>query len=71
MNRRDAIYQLSGSALFLSTFTTVAFAQEPKKKAATKPATQGLPANIEWHNVEEFGLEGREWTDLARLRYYD
>lgn len=71
MNRREAIYQLSGSAIFLTTITPHAFAQEPKKKAAAKPASQGLPANIEWHNVEEFGLEGREWTDLARLRYYD
>lgn len=34
-------------------------------------AQKALVKNLTWHNVEDFGVEGREWTDQLRLRYYD
>lgn len=34
-------------------------------------AAKATVKNIAWHNVEEFGVEGREWVDAPRLRYYD
>ena len=71
MNRRHALLQISGSVLISSCISTDAFSQVPKKKAVAKSTTKGLPDNIQWHDVEEFGLEGREWADLPRIRYYD
>ncbi|HEY2572463.1 MAG TPA: SGNH/GDSL hydrolase family protein [Verrucomicrobiaceae bacterium] len=34
-------------------------------------AQKGTVKNLAWHNVEDFGVEGRAWTDLPRQRYYD
>ena len=57
------------------------FAQAPQPPAA-KPAdlskldpamaaSRSGVADVEWHNVTNWGLEGREWTDKERLRYFD
>jgi len=73
MNRRSFI----AASLPLSASPLLAQAAAPTKGAdATKldPALAAQKAtvkNITWHNVEDFGLEGREWVDLPRLRYYD
>ena len=34
-------------------------------------AQKGKVTNLTWHNVEDFGLEGRVWEDMERKRYYD
>ena len=34
-------------------------------------AAKATAAIATWHNVEDFGVEGREWVDMPRLRYYD
>lgn len=39
----------------------------PKKPATTAPA---LPA-LDWHDVTQWGVEGRAWTDLERKRWFD
>jgi GDSL-like Lipase/Acylhydrolase family/N-terminus of Esterase_SGNH_hydro-type len=54
-------------------------AKDDAKKAApdvTKldpalAAQKGKVTNLTWHNVEDFGLEGRVWEDMERKRYYD
>lgn len=54
-------------------------AKDDAKKAApdvTKldpalAAQKGKVTNLTWHNVEDFGLEGRVWEDTERKRYYD
>ena len=53
-----------------------AFAQTaPKPAEATKadPTLAGNPAtaNLAWHDVESWGLEGRAWPEQPRLRWYD
>lgn len=61
------------------SLTAAPLLAEEKKKAApdvTKldPALAAQKAtvkNIAWHDVEQFGVEGREWTDLPRKRWYD
>jgi lysophospholipase L1-like esterase len=63
----------------LSLSAVPLLAEEKGKKPApdvTKldPALAAQKAtvkNISWHNVEEFGVEGRLWEDLPRTRYYD
>lgn len=34
-------------------------------------AQKGKVKDLAWHNAEDFGLEGRMWTDMERKRYYD
>lgn len=71
MNRRTFVT----TALSLSSLPLLA----EEKKASTDvtkldPALAAQKAtvkNLVWHNAEDFGLEGREWIDLPRLRYYD
>lgn len=72
MNRRRFVT----TALSLSA--TPLLAKDGDKKSPDVTQLDPAPAarkatvtKIAWHNAEEFGLEGREWTDLSRLRYYD
>lgn len=65
MKRRQLIQSLG----LLTLVPPTLFAQQVKEKAKAKPASP--TANLVWHDVEDFGLEGRAWTDLKRLRYYD
>ena len=39
---------------------------DPAMAAGQKAAT-----DVEWHDVTQWGVEGREWTNLERLRYFD
>ena len=32
---------------------------------------QAAAANLDWHDVTSWGVEGREWTDRPRLRWFD
>jgi hypothetical protein len=34
-------------------------------------ASQGAAAALTWHDVTTWGLEGREWTERPRLRWFD
>ncbi|MBI4626185.1 MAG: SGNH/GDSL hydrolase family protein [Verrucomicrobia bacterium] len=34
-------------------------------------ANQAAAANLEWHDVTAWGAEGREWTGMERLRWFD
>ena len=60
-------------SLGLAGTSQIALAQQAAEK--TKPSAKKKIAaktlDLAWHNVEDFGLEGREWSDLKRLRYYD
>lgn len=73
MNRRSLLQQLSALSLGLAGTSQIALAQQAAEK--TKPSAKKKIAaktlDLAWHNVEDFGLEGREWSDLKRLRYYD
>jgi hypothetical protein len=47
-------------------------------QAGTPPATTPRPANtpapepkLDWHDVTKWGVEGRAWGDLERLRWFD
>ena len=70
MNRRSLLQQLSALSLGLASTSQIALAQQPAEK--TKPSAKKKIAaktlELAWHNVEDFGLEGREWSDLKRLR---
>ena len=65
MKRRRMIQSLG----LLPFVPSLLIAQQVKEKAKAKPASP--LANLKWHDVEDFGLEGRAWTDLKRHRYYD
>jgi len=34
-------------------------------------ASRNEGAEVEWHDVTKWGLEGRAWTEMERLRYFD
>lgn len=72
--RRSLIQQISMAGLGLLPIQTAVFAQQTAEKAkssARKKAAAPAMPELDWHNVEDFGLEGREWADLKRLRYFD
>lgn len=59
-----------------------ATAQTPATSVPAKPAEiakldpamaagQKAATDVEWHDVKQWGVEGREWTNLERLRYFD
>ncbi len=39
--------------------------------AACCEVVGGQEPQLDWHNVEEWGVEGRGWTDVPRARYFD
>ena len=65
------------SYLSLLLCAVAAFAQPaPKPVDTTKldPTLAGAAvatANLTWHDVESWGVEGRAWPEQARLRWYD
>jgi hypothetical protein len=42
-------------------------AQTPPAAAPTPPAEPSL----QWHDITQWGVEGRAWPDLARSRWFD
>ncbi|MEI6714323.1 MAG: SGNH/GDSL hydrolase family protein [Verrucomicrobiota bacterium] len=64
--------------LLATTLACSALAQSPA--TSTPEAARLDPAlaasktsaeSVDWHDVRQWGLEGREWTDQERLRYFD
>lgn len=79
MKTRPSFHPLK-SILFLGFTCLSAAAQSatqtnaPNDIAKLDPAMAASKAaaeNIEWHDVTRWGLEGREWMDAERLRYFD
>ncbi|HEY3901399.1 MAG TPA: SGNH/GDSL hydrolase family protein [Chthoniobacter sp.] len=66
---------------FIAALLAVAFsslqAQNPAPAAAVSPAPVRPPAQpvaepkLDWHDVTQWGVEGRAWENLERLRWFD
>jgi hypothetical protein len=54
------------AALALHSGTPVLHAQ-----ATATPQTQATEPALAWHEVSQWGVEGRAWPDLARRRWFD
>ena len=52
-----------------SLMGTLLQAQTPPA-AATAPSQPAEPP-LQWHDVSQWGVEGRAWPDLERKRWYD
>ena len=59
-------------------FTAFGFAEEPAPKApgtslpdSAKGDNPAAADNLAWHDVTTWGVEGREWADMERLRWFD
>ncbi len=71
--------------LLVAVLPALAAAAEVKKAQPAQPKApdvgkldpamgagkKAADANIEWHDVTKFGVEGREWADMERHRYFD
>lgn len=58
----------------MTTVTRRGFLQSTLATAAAltvMPVTKGDSADLTWHDVSEWGVEGRGWEDQPRQRYYD
>lgn len=71
---------LIGSALGVALFLAESGGQTnpptppppPAKLDASLAASQSDPfEKVEWHDVSEWSIEGREWSDAPRLRFFD
>jgi len=64
--------------LVIAATAGLAFAASPAPTspdvAKLDPAmgvNQAAAANLDWHDVTTWGVEGREWTGMERLRWFD
>lgn len=57
------------AALGLDALDTQLMAQSPPA-AANTPAQPAEPP-LQWHDVAQWGVEGRAWPDLERTRWFD
>ena len=55
------------AALFLSAASS--FCQAPAAPATPAPATPA-PPKLAWHDVAEWGVEGRAWPEMPRKRWF-
>src|SRR5687767_6623281 len=67
---------IPASALMLGVFLNANLrlnAQAPVTLPATPQpnAAAKVEDNLDWHDVTKWGLEGREWSEQPRLRYFD
>lgn len=46
-------------------------AKPPAPPPQAAPKTPPLPADLAWHDVTQWGVEGRAWTDQERARWFD
>ena len=53
----------------LAAFT--ALSQQPATKPAPSKSAGGIPADTAWHDVTQWGVEGRGWGDQERKRWFD
>jgi GDSL-like Lipase/Acylhydrolase family/N-terminus of Esterase_SGNH_hydro-type len=61
-------------AIAFASANLIAHAQTPGAAApapATPAATPPVIPPLEWHDVKTWGVEGRAWTDMERLRWFD
>jgi len=58
------------AVVFISA-NLVAHAQTPGAAAPASAATPPVVPPLEWHDVKTWGVEGRAWTDMERLRWFD
>ena len=72
MNRRAFVTTtLSLTALPLTAEERKKASPDVTKLDPALAAQKATVKNIAWHDVEQFGVEGREWTDMPRKRWYD
>jgi hypothetical protein len=60
--------------LLALVLATTVVAQQPAPKPAAKPAppkAPAIPADVAWHDVTKWGVEGRGWGDQERKRWFD
>ncbi len=50
---------------------TPAKAPDTAKLDPAMAASQAAAENLDWHDVQQWGLEGRAWPEEPRLRYFD
>jgi hypothetical protein len=74
MNRRSffsVTLPLTAAPLLAQNTTPTGKAPDVTKLDPALAAAKGKVTNLTWHTVEDFGVEGREWVDMPRLRWYD
>jgi hypothetical protein len=64
---RCALVLLAWTCLLATAAGQPATPAPPAKPAATAPAEPAL----DWHDVTQWGVEGRAWTDQERQRWFD
>ncbi len=57
--------------LALALPTLEAAPQPATKSPAIKAPAPGIPADVVWHDVTQWGVEGRAWVDQERKRWFD
>lgn len=69
---------LPAPVLWFLASASLALAAQPKSKSSdlsrmdpAMGANQAAAANIDWHDVTTWGVEGREWVGQERLRWFD
>jgi lysophospholipase L1-like esterase len=56
-------------ALALISAPTAVCAQAPAAAATPVPATPAVP-ELDWHDVTQWGVEGRAWNEMPRKRWF-
>ncbi|MEI8229295.1 MAG: hypothetical protein WCH77_13685, partial [Planctomycetota bacterium] len=49
----------------------IAFLVAAATCASVAAAAPGIPADAQWHDVTQWGVEGRGWGDQDRKRWFD
>jgi hypothetical protein len=70
MTFRSLLLVSCGVALAAGPVGPSAFAQAAAPVATTPAPTTPAPPKLDWHDVTEWGVEGRPWTDLPRKRWF-
>jgi len=62
----------AGAMILAMVMPTVSLAAVPARPAAPAPSKQPpIPADVVWHDVTKWGVEGRGWVDQERKRWFD
>src|SRR5262245_7756106 len=57
--------------LALALFPHTAVIGQQAAPRSTPSAANSLPADLAWHDVSKWGVEGRGWGDQERKRWFD